>query len=1125
MLNKSLFLVFLFILVLTLLSTDDASAVTVHQYNFSNQSNILAYETKIYFDTDSETPPNHIHPTGWANETDITNEVTLDYNDDNYQSTTLSENKDGYQLVIVSIQEQYSSIKNITWKTKIDNDCEDTMDTTEIYFWNFIDSQWDLNESFILGTNPITKTYSIYNINKYVSNTNSNNTAILYWQDGMSCSGFGLDMKSDYYFLTVTTDDSPNITTPTININTSKSYAFGTDKLNGTAITIDDLNTTPNIEFTWYNDTSYLWGENVSCTSGSTCVSSWLTEGNFTHFNNITLTARAYDGKSWSGFKNATKLYINNSIPTTVTAIINDTAPDDTKDLKCNITTSTDADTEDTITYYYNWYKNSTSMDFNDVNLGAGNTTTGEVWQCEAWVGDGYNNCSKTLSSGIGIGSGIVAPVIDSVNATYNDINATSSDPINNNTLINFGVGFTDPNTESWTEYVCTNNNLLTCNQLCASSANSTGKYLNCSYDISGRTASSLEYYTFVKDSEGYSSSGKYNIFYINHHPDSAYNLKPTNLSYTNQNSTQFNWSNNDVDGDVINSTLYLSNSTDNLWWLAYNGTGTTKIIDDLLDGYKYFWRLYTIDEHNASNNQNTSTYERIVDYSPPNVTNQSLSSTSITAGSDITIYCNVTDKNSTISSVSVIVNDSSGAETSYPMALLEGTNIAGANQLWSKTITPGLTDNWNIINYTSVDLLGNTQAYSSQLSFTVNALVVETPGGGGGGPPLVVVKETVVEKNITTLPANATSLSLNPSTWKQMPFIPLAVFKNETVIFNKEFASNYELKSAEIVDSKNTNQEFRLIILKNTTLIVEATFDLGNKFFREKSTKVVVTDIYGRTFYLDITLHVFNIGVSLIPLPRTRMKQPNLFISLFIRVKSNILQGIRLSGIVIIMMLVLVVIYLNKKRKNIVKTLKNAGVFIILLTLLTSTYALDNNNICKEVTNFVYRFNTTTIPDSEVTYFRYDLLSKGFNLTRNEVVDYVINGENKCNIIYNFTHNNETATNITIKKELVFFNLDINKSIPRPFSKSKFYLDDYFKFSKSVNIGALPQPKIKIFKYLFKLRYSNTYTTPNIEVIGVRKYAVYSLGLLIVIILLIKGIFWVNKYIAKTKEEVTENA
>lgn len=557
------------------------------------------------------------------------------------------------------------------------------------------------------------------------------------------------------------TPASPNITTPIIGVNTTKTYAFTTDKLNCTANATDEANSTPTIEFTWYNDTDKLtFGENISCTANTLCGGNWLSKENFTHFENITCSVRAWDGNSWSTVKNSTAFYINNSLPTFTSVELNKTSSVVTgDDLNCSLVGQSDNDAEDTLVLHYEWYKDTVAQNIDNEMLDSGNTSANEEWYCEAWVRDGYDNSSKDVSSTVSIGSSLVAPVIVSTNATTDttSVNSTATFPTKNNTWLNLSVHITDANsaTEGWNASFCKTTGFTdgACDggSWCVKGGNVSIAELSCKYTLSGETSSSYNYYVYVTDCEGLTSTSKSSEFHVNHPPDTATNLKPTNNTYGggNLNWTQLNWTSvTDVDSDDFNYTVYGSNDRTDVSdgiQIIYNGTATTFNWSNLLDGYRYYWKILTMDQHNYNNSNPTDIYETVVDYSPPNVTNQSLSSIAIDTGTNIIIYANVTDKNSTISSVSVNVNDSSGTITSHSMTLSEGTNVAGNNQLWNKTLKPALTDTWNIMNYTVTDSIGNTQTYSSVLSFTVSTVTVTTStggGAGGGGLGLSVVDE-----------------------------------------------------------------------------------------------------------------------------------------------------------------------------------------------------------------------------------------------------------------------------------------------------------------------------------------------------------------------------------------------
>ncbi|MFH2142770.1 MAG: LamG domain-containing protein, partial [Bacteroidota bacterium] len=125
------------------------------------------------------------------------------------------------------------------------------------------------------------------------------------------------------------------------------------------ATATDDLNTTFNVEYWWYNLTTFMLGGNKTVASNTNTVISILGAGNTTRFELWNCTVRAFDGTSYSGF-NSSSINISNEVPTHDTPTITPVLPNTTSNLTCNWNNVLDSDS-DAVVNITNWYKNNVS--------------------------------------------------------------------------------------------------------------------------------------------------------------------------------------------------------------------------------------------------------------------------------------------------------------------------------------------------------------------------------------------------------------------------------------------------------------------------------------------------------------------------------------------------------------------------------------------------------------------------------------------------------------------------------------------------------------------------------------------------------------------------------------------
>lgn len=132
--------------------------------------------------------------------------------------------------------------------------------------------------------------------------------------------------------------------------------------------------------------------------------------------------------------------------------------------------------------------------------------------------------------------------------------------------------------------------------------------------------------------------------------------------------------------------------------------------------------------------------YKIYIDKIAPDILITSVSPSSITTGSTVTIYANVTDVSNSISSVTFEIEDPNNDKSNISATLSNGTNSADEITEWSKVYTPAsIIGTWYVKVYVD-DALGNMVNTSDRnISFTVSEAVSAPPGGGGGAAAVIL--------------------------------------------------------------------------------------------------------------------------------------------------------------------------------------------------------------------------------------------------------------------------------------------------------------------------------------------------------------------------------------------------
>jgi hypothetical protein len=440
---------------------------------------------------------------------------------------------------------------------------------------------------------------------------------------------------------------------------------------------------------------------------------------------------------------------IINSVPTIASATITPDPAADANDLTCNNGSVSDYEL-DTLTLYYNWYKNSGLTGNNTKVLGNGNTSVADQWYCKINITDGLFYSGPVTSQTVIIGSSFSAPSLNYTNATTTTTLLTSStaNPTNNNSWVNLSITFYDPNVDKWTAYFCKSNifNGISCTggEFCHSAINSTTyPSVNCNYTVSPETASVVSYWVYVVDNttltQG-SGSGLSGSFNVNHPPAQPSLQSPLNASWVNLNSSILQYLATDSDSDILTYYIYADNisSPANLvnksLGLTFNWSA--------LNNSNYYWKVLANDSHGYESVYSLTNLFK-VDTIPPNISDEVLAGSPYYTDSTVTIYVNCTDSNSGINTSLVKYNITNILTTTDEYMSLYSTNQYIDNYLpyaYSPYNVPGT---YTISQFSCSDIAGNIATYPSSLSFTTSIRPVP-PAGGGTTPIEIILNNTL---------------------------------------------------------------------------------------------------------------------------------------------------------------------------------------------------------------------------------------------------------------------------------------------------------------------------------------------------------------------------------------------
>jgi hypothetical protein len=503
-------------------------------------------------------------------------------------------------------------------------------------------------------------------------------------------------------------------TLPTISLSHSQNLSI---QLNATDADSDIIYWADNTSLFDINASGYIFDDPSQAETGT-----------------YSITVNITDNLSTSSF--VFNYQIQNAQPTSGIVELHPTAATDSTPINCTTTTApTDADS-DALTYAYNWYNNTILMPMHTFEVGIGNYSTGQKWQCEMVTNDGWVNSSSAFSQEVMIGASFTAPTLNYTNATtaLTNIASTPTNPTNNNSWVNLSVTFSDINAgELWTIYFCkspSSSGACTGGAFCSSPANISSTTFSCRYNVSAESATSKDYWVYVVDNSSLTANLQ-GIFYLNYPPTTPGTLSPGNATWTNKNYSTLSAASTDSDGDTM--TYYIYANTSSAVFLV-NSTPTNFNFTSLNET-TYYWRVMANDSHGYESSL-SDIYQFSVDYTAPFIQNQSISASPYYTDSAVSVYADCGDSFSgpDISSVYYNITDTLLAKSTQTMSYVI------LNRFMDIYVPLGVTGAYTINQFYCKDNAGNSANISGNITFTTETRQIV---GGSGGitivtPPLL---------------------------------------------------------------------------------------------------------------------------------------------------------------------------------------------------------------------------------------------------------------------------------------------------------------------------------------------------------------------------------------------------
>ena len=361
--------------------------------------------------------------------------------------------------------------------------------------------------------------------------------------------------------------------------------------------------------FTWYNETVILQSDKNTCASGEQCSSKLDSINTKKEWNYTCQITVSVPGATKS--KNVTK-YITNSKPVMGSVSITPNNPAPTDDLTC-VGIATDLDIEDTLSYDCYWFNSSVRIDGIGTGcvLDATNTSAAENWTCSKTSTDTILTTFNQTSQEPQISASNLAPELNSTFAlTPSGRIVNNTLRVNNNTLLNFTLNYTEHDGDAVTLFVCNSSeadkNGCSDETICRSDSNITSNPIYCEMESLNYSDNSNTYYMRLLDSDGRISSAISGDYVVNYPPNTPSITSPAEgVAYAyGTTKVTLNWiSSTDVNNDDIYYLLYSYRNEDLETLEIANTTTDTYYEYPISEVDDYYWSVQSFDSDGYSMN------------------------------------------------------------------------------------------------------------------------------------------------------------------------------------------------------------------------------------------------------------------------------------------------------------------------------------------------------------------------------------------------------------------------------------------------------------------------------------------------------------------------------------------
>ncbi len=355
-------------------------------------------------------------------------------------------------------------------------------------------------------------------------------------------------------------------------------------------VTEDNIDT---IIFEWNGTTNYT----VTTHSGNEYYFT-VNQSNYTAHDPVTYSWYANDSAGNMNKSAQQSFTVANRLPSISAVSITPEYPKDTDNIVCSVSGWSDADAEDTASYYYVWHKNDTInitiLSTQATNtLYSGNTTNNDEWNCTVVPYDGYGNGTEMSDSVMVLPYGPPSVVLNTPVNNYNSSNTTqifNCSTTDDNSLVNITLygNWSGWGAKNTTNITGTSNSSQWINTL------SDGTYIwNCkAEDNTGNASFASSNHTLTIDTT----------------PPIVFLDSPANNSWAQSNSITFKYT--PQDANLASCTLYHNASG----WAA--NTTNSSVLDSIqseftiaLSDNPYLWNINCTDSAgNSAFNTTNST-------------------------------------------------------------------------------------------------------------------------------------------------------------------------------------------------------------------------------------------------------------------------------------------------------------------------------------------------------------------------------------------------------------------------------------------------------------------------------------------------------------------------------------